>query len=190
MRLTAPRLAPLSDDALAPEQLEALAALAPPWRGLNLFRTTVRSPAGLASLIPAGDYIRSNATLPAREREIVVLRIGWLCGSGYEWTQHVFIGRQVGLSKEDVAAVKAGADASGWSPADRALIRACDELHADQFITAATWAALGEHFDEAGIMDVVFIAGHYVTVSMIANAFGIQLDEGQRLDPDLYRPES
>jgi alkylhydroperoxidase family enzyme len=189
MRLTVPRLAPLSDDALAPEQIETLAALAEPWRGLNLFRTSVRSPGGLASLIPAGDYIRSSSILAAREREIVVLRIGWLCGSGYEWTQHVFIGRQAGLTKDEVVAVKAGADAGSWSPADRALIRACDELHADQFITAATWAALGQHFDEAEIMDVVFIAGHYVTVSMIANAFGVQLDEGQRLDPDLYRPE-
>ena len=188
MRLTAPRLTPLSDEALTPEQTKALATLAEPWRGLNLFRTTVRSPDGLASLLPAGDYIRSASTLPVREREIVILRIGWLCRSGYEWTQHVFMGRQAGLSKDEVAAVKAGADTAVWSPADRALIRACDELHADQFITPSTWAALGEHFDEAQVMDVVFVAGHYVTVSMITNAFGVQLDEGQRLDPELYRP--
>jgi alkylhydroperoxidase family enzyme len=187
MRLTAPRIAPVADDALTPQQTEALAVLTEPWQGLNLFRTTVRSPGGLASLLPAGAYIRSASTLPAREREIVILRIGWLCRSGYEWTQHVFMGRQAGLSKEEVAAVKAGAYAGAWRPADQALIRACDELHADQFITSATWAALGEHFDEAQVMDVVFIAGHYVTVSMITNAFGVQLDEGQRLDPELYR---
>lgn len=189
MRLTVPRIAPVADDALTPQQTKTLAALAEPWRGLNLFRTTVRSPGGLASLLPAGDYIRSVSTLPEREREIVILRIGWLCRSGYEWTQHVFTGRQAGLSREEVAAVKAGADAGAWSPADQALIRACDELHADQFITGATWAALGEHFDEAQVMDVVFIAGHYVTVSMITNAFGVQLDKGQRLDPELYRAE-
>ena len=188
MRLTAPRLAPVPDDALTPAQIESLATLDEPWRGLNLFRTTVRSPGGLASLIPAGDYIRSGSSLAAREREIVVLRIGWLCGSGYEWTQHVFMGRQAGLTKDEVAAVKTGTDADGWSPADCAVIRACDELYADQFITAATWAALCQHFSEAEIMDVVFIAGHYVTVSMIANSFGVQLDEGQRLDSDLYRP--
>src|SRR5579871_1352817 len=64
MRLTAPRLPPIADDALTPEQTTALEGLAEPWRGLNLFRTAVRSPGGLASLLPAGDYIRSGSTLP------------------------------------------------------------------------------------------------------------------------------
>jgi alkylhydroperoxidase family enzyme len=189
MRLNSPRIAPVADDALTREQATVLEALAEPWRGLNLFRTVVRSPGALASLLPAGDYIRSVSSLPAREREIVILRIGWLCASGYEWTQHVFSGRQAGLAKDEIAAIKAGADAPGWSAADQALIRACDELHADHFITSPTWTALLAHFDEAMAMDVVFIAGHYVTVSMITNAFGVQLDPGQRLDPDLTRPE-
>jgi 4-carboxymuconolactone decarboxylase len=189
MRLNSPRIAPVADDALTSEQAVVLEALAEPWRGLNLFRTVVRSPGGLASLLPAGGYIRSVSTLPVREREIVILRIGWLCASGYEWTQHVFSGRQAGLAKDEIAAIKAGAGAPGWSAADQALIRACDELHADQFITSGAWAALRAHFDEAQAMDVVFVAGHYVTVSMITNVFGVQLDPGQRLDPDLSRLE-
>ena len=65
------------------------------------------------------------------------------------------------------------------------MIRASDELHADQFITDETWAALAEHFDEKQRMDVVFTVGQYTQVSMMLNSFGVQLDEGLTLDPDL-----
>ena len=95
------------------------------------------------------------------------------------------IGKQSGLTDEEVARLKAGADAPGWSPADAALIRAADELHKDQFITEPTWQALGAHFSDKQRMDVVFTAGQYTQVSMMLNSFGVQLDEGQTLDPDL-----
>ena len=123
--------------------------------------------------------------LPAREREIVILRTGYLCKSGYEWTQHKAIGLRDGLTEAEIEATKAGADAPGWSAADAALIRAADELHHDQFITDATWAALKAHFSDKQCMDVVFTAGQYTQVSMILNSFGVQLDPGQTLDPDL-----
>ena len=64
-------------------------------------------------------------------------------------------------------------------------MQAADELHHDQFITDATWAALSQHFDEKQRMDVVFTAGQYTQVSMMLNTFGVQLDAGQTLDPDL-----
>ena len=188
MRLDQPRFAPLGDDELAAEHIAALGGLAEDWRGLNIFRTVVRAPGALAGMLSASHYVRSQG-LPAREREIVILRIGYLCMSGYEWTQHVFLGRQAGVSKDEMRALKAGADAPNWTAADRALIRACDELQADQFISSPTWSALGEHFTDKQCLDVIFTAGHYVQVSMIVNTLGIQLDEGQWLDPDLLRLE-
>ena len=121
----------------------------------------------------------------ARERELVVLRTGFLCRSGYEWTQHVPIGQRAGLTDAEIAAIKLGADGPNWSAADRALLRATDELHAGQFITDATWQALAAHFQPRQCMDVVFTVGQYTQVSMILNSFGVQLDEGQVLDPDL-----
>jgi 4-carboxymuconolactone decarboxylase len=114
----------------------------------------------------------------------VILRTGYLCKSGYEFTQHTRIGLQSGLTADEISRIKAGADA-GWSAADAALIRATDELHHDQFIGEATWAELGKHFTDKQRMDVVFTTGQYTQVSMILNTFGVQLDEGQTLDPDL-----
>ena len=153
-------------------------------RVLNIFRTLVREPKAMRGFLSWGNYVlsRRNA-LPAREREIVILRIGFLCKSGYEWTQHVAIGKREGLTDDEIARLKKGA--AGWSAADAALIRASDELHNDQFITAPTWKALNEHFSQKQCMDVVFTAGQYTQVSMILNTFGVQLDQGQTLDPDL-----
>ena len=191
MRLSKPRIAPLSDAELTPEQAEALE----PMRGggpvakdgpvLNIFRTLAHAPKALTRFNQWGGYVLSRRNdLPPREREIVILRTGFLCKSGYEWTQHSRIGLREGLSQDEIDRIKAGAQA-GWSDPDAALIRATDELHADQFITDATWGELRKHFSEKQCMDVVFTAAQYTQVSMILNSFGVQLDEGQTLDPDL-----
>lgn len=184
MRLSKPRIAPVQDADLTDEQKEILAPMGE--RVLNIFRTMVGAPKAAKGFLAWGNYVLSKKNdLPAREREIVILRIGYLCKSGYEWTQHVPIGVRAGLTDDEVARIKGGAEASGWSAADQALLRASDELHHDQFITDATWAALKAHFSDKQCMDVVFTAGQYTQVSMILNSFGVQLDAGQTLDPDL-----
>ena len=184
MRLSKPRIAPLSDAELTPEQSEALEAFRP-GPVLNIFRTLVHAPKALTRFNTWGGYILSRRNdLPAREREIVILRTGFLCKSGYEWTQHHRIGLREGLTEDEIARIKDGAHA-GWNPADAALIQAADELHADQFITDATWAELRKHYSEKQAMDVVFTAAQYTQVSMFLNTFGVQLDAGQTLDPDL-----
>src|ERR1700759_1581537 len=142
MRLTKPRYAPLSDAELTPEQAEALEPMRP-GSVLNIFRTLARAPKALTRVNAWGGYVLSRRNdLPAREREIVILRTGFLCKSGYEFTQHTRIGLQAGLTDDEIGRIKQGADA-GWSAADAALIRATDELHGDQFIGEAAWADLG-----------------------------------------------
>jgi alkylhydroperoxidase family enzyme len=184
MRLAKARIAPMTDAEMGPEQQEVLKDFGD-GPLLNIFRTLARAPKALSRFNAWGGYVLSRRNdLPAREREIVILRTGFLCKSGYEFTQHTRIGLQSGLSADEIERIKRGADA-GWSAADAALIRASDELHADQFISDATWAALGAHFSDKQRMDVVFTAGQYTQVSMMLNTFGVQLDQGQTLDPEL-----
>ena len=186
MRLSKPRVAPLQDSELTPEQSEALEPVRNGTMGvLNIFRTLAHAPKALKRFNDWGGYVLSRRNdLPAREREIVILRVGFLCKSGYEFTQHTRIGLNSGLTDAEIEAIKRGPDA-GWSAADAALIRATDELHKDYFINDATWAELGRHFTQKQCMDVVFTTGQYTQVSMILNTFGVQLDEGQALDPEL-----
>lgn len=186
MRLPTPRIEPLSDAELTPDQVEILAPMAATGRVLNIFRTLIRAPKAAKGFLGWGNYVLSRRNdLPAREREIVILRTGYLCRSGYEWTQHAEIGGRCGLTPTEIERIKSGADAKGWSKPDQALLRASDELHNDQFITDAVWNELRAHFSEKQCMDVVFTAGQYTQVSMMLNTFGVQLDEGQTLDPAL-----
>ena len=186
MHLPHPRIPPLSDSQLTPEQREALApASYPGTPPLNIFRTLAHAPDALKAFLAWGTYILRNNSLEPRQREIVILRTGFLCRSGYEWTQHVRISLRGGMSEDEIAALKTGASAPIWSPADAALIAACDDLHANQFVSAETWAKLKAHFTDRQCMDAIFTAGQYTQVSMMLNTFGVQLDEGQTLDPDL-----
>lgn len=187
MRLKQPRVAPIQDADLTDEQKAALAPMTQGGRPpLNIFRTLVHAPKALTRFQEWGAYVLSRRnSLPAREREIVILRTGFLCKSGYEFTQHTAIGLREGLTLAEIGMIKKGAGAEGWSAADSALIRAADQLVVDHFVSDATWAELGRHFDQKQCMDVVFTVGQYTQVSMFLNTFGVQLEPGQTLDPDL-----
>ncbi len=185
MRLSQPRIRPLADDELDDEQREVLA----PFGGhvLNIFRTMANAPKALKRFNLWGGYILSDRnSLPAREREILILRTGWLCRSGYEWVQHTRIGLQSGLTRDEIERIKAGPDAPGWSVADAALLRVADDLVRDFFVSDSTWAGLSG-LTERQRMDAVFTVGQYTQVSMLLNSFGVQLDDGQVLDADFPR---
>ena len=190
MRLSEPRIPPLADE----DMNEAQRAIAAPMQNrgpgkgeiLNVFRTLIRSPELAKAFLTYGRYILDKErSLEPRLREIVILRTGWLCRSGYEWTQHVPIGERAGLTESDIDAIKAGPDHPRWGQLEALAIKATDELHADQFISTATWEALGDHLDEKGRIDLIMTAGQYTQVSMFLNTLGVPLDPGQELDPDL-----
>ena len=189
MRLSKPRISPVPQEQWTPRQAEiANPILERHGKVLNIFRTQLVHPDAMRGFLGFGSYVLSKRnTLPPREREIVVLRMGYLCRSGYEWTQHRRIGLNAGLTEDEIERIKQGPDAAGWSAADAALLRAVDELHADQFIPDAAWNELCKHFNVQQCVDVVYTAGQYTLVSMLLNTLGVQLDEGQVLDPDLRK---
>jgi alkylhydroperoxidase family enzyme len=174
MRLDTPRLAPLSDAELDPET-RARFGDGPM---LNIFRTIAHHPKLLKRWLVFGNHVLAHSTLSPRDRELVILRIGWLCQAGYEWGQHVVIGLQSGLTDEEIARIPAGPDAPGWGERERAMLRATDELHADSFITNPTWAALSPHFDTTQLLDLIFAVGQYNLVSMALNTLGVQPEPG------------
>jgi alkylhydroperoxidase family enzyme len=183
MRLSAPRLAPLSDDEL-PEEVRERFGRGPM---LNIFRTLAHHPALLKRWLVFGNHVLAKSTLAPRERELVILRIGFLCRSGYEWGQHVQIGLDSGLTPEEIDRIPAGAKAEGWSELDRALLDATDELHADAFISDATWARLAD-LDVQQRMDLVFAVGQYNLVSMALNTLGVQPEPGAPSLPEADPP--
>ena len=124
------------------------------------------------------NHILGKSTLDPKERELVILRIGFLCNAGYEWGQHVVIARQVGLTDEEILLAKSGPRSLGISTLYGLLLQATDELHGDAHIADATWQGLLEHYNTQQMMDLVFTVGQYNLVSMALNSFGVQLDDG------------
>jgi alkylhydroperoxidase family enzyme len=179
VRLKEPRIKPLAESEWNAEQHRIL----DPWKrpdgsSYNIFTTMANHPKLADRWGTFGFYILRESTVPRREREILILRIGWLCRSEYEFGQHTLIGKSVGLTDEEIERITEGPKATGWDSFDSTLLQAVDELYYDAFITDATWNALAKRYNQQQLMDVVATVGQYNLVSMFLNSFGVQLDEG------------
>jgi alkylhydroperoxidase family enzyme len=122
------------------------------------------------------DVLFDDATLDARIRELIVLRVAWRVRSEYEWVQHVRIGTHAGLSVEQLYAIPEGSTASVWTDSERALLTATDQLMDDHSVDDATWAQLAESFDAAQLIEVLFIVGAYACLAGVISGVGLAAD--------------
>jgi alkylhydroperoxidase family enzyme len=178
MRLSEPRIAPVPDLHVLDDEARELLERASLGPAVNIFRTLIHHPKLFKRWLVFANHVLFKSSLPARDRELVILRTGWRCRAEYEWGQHVIIGRASGISDQEIERITVGPDAPGWDPFDAALLRAADELHDDSFVAEATWKVLAERYTPEQLMDVVFAIGQYTLVSMALNTFGVQLDPG------------
>ena len=178
VRLKEPRIQPLGESEWNAEQQKILIPLKKGGRVINVLTTIANHPKLADRWLTFAGYIMGESTLLPREREILILRIGWLCQSEYEFGQHTLVGKSAGLTDEEIKRITEGPKAPGWDPFDTALLQAVDELHADAFITDATWNTLAKRYNQQQLIDVVATVGQYNLVSMFLNSFGVQLDEG------------
>jgi 4-carboxymuconolactone decarboxylase len=150
-------------------------------QAVNIFTTLVRHPGLYRRWMPfAGKLLAGK--LPARDRELLILRTAWRCRSSYEWGQHVRLAKAAEISDEEIARVVTGADAPGWEPFDRTLLTAADELHDDASITDTTWSALAARYDERQVIEVPMLVGQYHMLAFALNSLGVQREPGV---PDL-----
>src|SRR3954452_4722494 len=133
-RPTTPRIAPLAPGEGDAQTTELLAELDGNVGASNIFTTLVRHPGLFRRWSPFGGKLLSGK-LPARDRELLILRTGWRTQAAYEGGQHVRIGLAAGLTEDEIQRIKAGPDADGWDDFDAVLLRAADELHDDACIT-------------------------------------------------------
>jgi alkylhydroperoxidase family enzyme len=182
MRLDEPRVVPLAEGEWDAE-IDGLLR-AGNREPLNIFKTLAHHPHLMRRWLVFGAHVLSKSTLPARDRELVILRVGWLCQAEYEFGQHTVIGRASGLNDAEIRRITEGPDAPGWSDFDATLLRATDELVGDAFVTDATWQALSARYDTQQKIDLIFCIGQYNLVSMALNSLGVQLDEGVPGFPD------
>jgi 4-carboxymuconolactone decarboxylase len=152
-------------------------------RQLNIFRTLARNKALYKGFLALGGHLLGGSGLPAREREIVILRTGFRAGSEYEFGQHTRIGRDAGLTDPEIARLADAGDGS-WDDDDAALVAMVDELCADDVVTESTWRRLAGRWSEEQLLELVVLAGYYRLVSGLLNSVGVALEPETPAWPD------
>jgi alkylhydroperoxidase family enzyme len=144
---------------------------------MNIFTTLVRHPRLFRRWLPLGGVLLTGK-LPGRDRELLILRTAHHCGADYEWAHHVEIGKQNGLTDDEIERVRLGPTADGWSSDDAVLLRAADELHADSRIGDATWGVLAQRYDEQQLIELPILVGQYHLVAFALNSLGVEVEPG------------
>jgi alkylhydroperoxidase family enzyme len=171
-----PRITPI-EPPYEPEIAAALERIMPPGvPPLVLFRTMARSPRVFAKLFAAG--LMDKGQLSLRQREIVIDRTTARLGCEYEWGVHIaFFAERARFTPEHIAATVTGdGDATCWTPDERALISAVDDLVDRRTIGDKTWTALAAHFDETQILEAIALVGYYHTISFLCRGLDLPLE--------------
>jgi 4-carboxymuconolactone decarboxylase len=144
---------------------------------INIFRTLMNHPKLARAWSHFAGYIMSERqTLNVRDRELIVLRIGWLNQAIYEWEQHVRIAKAAGITNDEIERIGKGPKA-GWNHTEAALLQAADDLFENSVVSDQTWKTLSEKYNTEQMMDIVFTIGQYNLVSWALNSLGVPLDD-------------
>jgi alkylhydroperoxidase family enzyme len=139
-----------------------------------VLKTFAQHPALTKPFLDFNLHLLTTSTLPVRLRQIAILRVAWEKRARYMWASHVRLSLRVGLVEADFEAAKLGLASPHWSDAERAIVRATDELMTRSDVDDAMWAELSAHLERKQIMDLLFTVGAYVLLALAFNAMRIQ----------------
>ncbi len=175
------RLAYLDPEDLPAEQRDLLT------RPINLYRELAHSPGALRATSGLGGYIRHHSKIDPRLRELAILQVGWLARSPYEWSHHVKIGFDFGVSEDDIRALIE--DTAGrptqLDAQTRAVLRGAREITTDGAIGADTFAELHQQLGNEAIVDLIVTISFYNAVVRILAS--LQIDVEPEYQPYLSR---
>ena len=177
---TPPLSSPRIDRIEKPYTAAEAAILSPRERNgevLGVWSTCANAPRLCNAWLEFTDYLLRESSLPIRDRELLILRIGYLNQGAYEWAAHRGLALSVGISEDELKDITIGSSAGSWSEWDSALLKAAEELHEAALVSEETWATLSRQYDKRQMMEVVFTVGQYNLVAMYLNSLGVQFEE-------------
>lgn len=146
----------------------------------DIFATMARTPGLYRCQLELGKELVLHGKLPARERELAILRCGWLCRAPFEWGEHVKFGKACGVTDDEVERITRGSADPEWNDHDRAVIAAVEQLLGDQSVADETWKVLARGWTDEQLMELPVLIGHYFLTALLHNALRIGLLEGNR----------
>lgn len=147
---------------------------------LSVFQVLLRHPGVARSVNDLLATLLWHGTLDARLRELVIMRIGWLTRSDYEWTQHWRVATSLGVSEADLLGVRDWQTHDGFGPAERAVLAATDEVVLDGAVTPTTWANLDAAIgaDPAVLIELVAAIGTWRMIASLLLSLEVPLEDG------------
>jgi len=141
---------------------------------LNLFTTLARHRRLFRGWLFFAGRLMPRGTLPRADTELVILRVAHNCESEYEWRHHERIAQAKG-----VARVRVGAQAPGWTPRQRGLLQAADELHERRVLGDEVWTQLSAELSDTQLIELCMLVGHYEMLAMTLRSLRVQPDQTQ-----------
>lgn len=173
-----PRMPPVRQDELTDD----MRAFLEKWTG-GIFRGADSNPVlltfahhpKLADLFSQFNiHLLSTSTLPVKLRQIAIMRTAWICKAAYMWSSHLNTSIRCGLQPDMFRPIQVGAEDPYFTPFERVVIRATEELVNDRKISDASWSALTEKWNNQQMLDFLFTVGAYVTVAGVMRSTGVQ----------------
>lgn len=163
----------LSKDDLQPEDQDLLA------RDINLQRALVNSPNGARAFGRLGGFIRNRSRLDPRLREMAILQVGYLSRSRYEYSHHIKIGREFGVSDDDIRAIATETEGgeSGLDGIARAALSAARQMTEGRAVDDETFAVLQAALDAECLTDLVLTIAFYCGVVRLLDTLAIDVEE-------------
>jgi len=143
----------------------------------ELVLTLLRHPYLYQRITDLAVQLLVRGVLSPRDRELAVLRVGWLCQAPYEWGEHVRLAKQAGLTSEEIERVTQGSSIPNWTDHEAALLRAVEELHETAMISDATWGCLSETLDDQQLIELPVLIGQFTLVAYLQNALRLRLSD-------------
>ncbi|BFM05792.1 carboxymuconolactone decarboxylase family protein [Halioxenophilus aromaticivorans] len=178
-----PRLPPLPEDQRSPSQQAVLDEISmvvvdgvrKPREDLDSLEILIRHSKLYCAHLEVSKIYLSDGELCVRDRELAILRIGWLSQAPFEWGSHVVIAKRNGVSAQEIEWIIEGSQASAWGERDAALLRAMEELHFDSMVSDPTWATLERSFSDKELIELLILAGQYKTVAYLQNSLRLRI---------------
>jgi 4-carboxymuconolactone decarboxylase len=185
-----PRVTPVSDPDEDQRARLAKTPVGENGQPLNLFATLAHRPRLLTRVNSLGSCLMFGSVIPARERELVILRTAGSGHCAYEVSHHRSLGAAAGLTEQEIEAALDPASPHPWSAADRALLRVTDELVEGADVSDAAWTDLDSVLDEGGRVELLVLVGFYRMLAGLLNGARVELDALVMSADGIPRPNS
>ena len=143
---------------------------------LNVTRMMSHAENAMIACSKLGTALLFKGTLNPILREIVILRIGQLCSSDYEWHQHVSVARAVGMDAATLDAM-ARQDFNSLTAVQQLAVRFAEEIKRDGAASAATFKTAREHFSPQQLVELCLVAGYYIMTAGYLRSFDIEIED-------------